>query len=154
MLPLQGAFPQASQREAQKTAQLRATVDEARRLQAAVQRCNEEVECLGAENIKLTRELEDSARKHLEDMSESLAENQKLRLELESSKVQCERLLTEIHLMKETERRHTEALRRSRDDISSLSNQVQDLTRHADTTQVRRAFGKGSSSKLVQPCGD
>ena len=128
---------QAGQKEVQHREELRVALDELRRFEAIAQARSEEVDRLGAENARLAAELEESAKKHLEAITESLAEVQKLRLELEASNAQGIRMSTEIGLLKQSEQRQADALRRANGEINELSCQIEELTRQAAKTQVR-----------------
>ncbi|CDJ54002.1 Myosin-9, related [Eimeria brunetti] len=126
----------ANQREAEKAEQLRIAVEEARRFEMEAQRRLEDIARLEAENAKITKELECYSRKHFEDLTESLAEKQKLKVELDAAAEYSSRLSMELELMKESSLRQKEELRNSREETTALSNKVQELMRQADINKL------------------
>ncbi|CDI82233.1 hypothetical protein, conserved [Eimeria acervulina] len=122
----------ANQRDAQKAEQLRATMEEARRFENEAQRRLEDVARLEAENAKIAKELECYSKKHFQDLTETLAEKQKLKLELDAATEYNNQLSVELQLMKESNWRQKEELRSSREEITMLSSKVQELMRQAD----------------------
>ncbi|XP_026190436.1 cingulin [Cyclospora cayetanensis] len=131
----------AKERDTQKTEQLHFALDKAKQLETDTERRKEEIQHLEVENTKLTKELEDSAKKHLDEVAESFAEKQKLRIELDASKDCSNRLAAELQILKEAESHRIEALRRSREEIKALSSQMQELMRHAESAHLETMLG-------------
>ncbi|OEH78628.1 myosin-related protein [Cyclospora cayetanensis] len=144
----------AKERDTQKTEQLHFALDKAKQLETDTERRKEEIQHLEVENTKLTKELEDSAKKHLDEVAESFAEKQKLRIELDASKDCSNRLAAELQILKEAESHRIEALRRSREEIKALSSQMQELMRHAESAhesqQLQRAEFEATIATLEQ----
>ncbi|CDJ36090.1 uncharacterized protein EMH_0061940 [Eimeria mitis] len=104
----------ANQRDAQKAEQLRIAIEEARRFEFEAQRRLDDVARLEAENAKIAKELECYSKKHFEDLTESLAEKQKLKVELDAAADYSSRLSVELQLVKESNWKQKEELRSSR----------------------------------------
>ncbi|CDJ61169.1 hypothetical protein, conserved [Eimeria maxima] len=126
----------ATQRDAQKAEQLRIATEEARRFELEAQRRLEDVARLEAENAKIAKELEFYSKKHFEDLTESLTEKQKLKVELDAATDYTNRLSGELQLMKESNWRQKEELKSSREEITVLSSKVQELMRQADIIKL------------------
>lgn len=115
-------------------------MEEARRFENEAQRRLEDVARLEAENAKIAKELECYSKKHFQDLTETLAEKQKLKLELDAATEYNNQLSVELQLMKESNWRQKEELRSSREEITMLSSKVQELMRQADIFKVRQGL--------------
>ncbi|KAL8275147.1 hypothetical protein Esti_000897 [Eimeria stiedai] len=146
----------ANQREARKTDELRVATEEARRLQVVVDQYAAEINHLRGENAMLTKGLEDSSKQQLQDLANSLTENQKLSMELDSSRSENNRLAADIQHMQEAEQHHLEALQRSSEERKALSRQLENLQRHLGTAQELQKFQKeeleATVAALEQQC--
>ncbi|KAL8445214.1 hypothetical protein Emed_005772 [Eimeria media] len=128
----------ANQREARKADELRVATEEARRLQVVADQYVAEINRLRGENAVLTKGLEDASKQQLQDLANSMTENRKLSIELDSSRSENSRLLANIQHMQETEQLHVEALRRSSKEREALSRQLGNLKQHLGTAQELR----------------